>query len=92
MRASPAASERHERRIDAIVSYGLLLLSTIFALFPIAWMLSTSFKSEAEALALPITWIPKQFTLQAYHEMWTLKPFALYFWNSIAVSGVTALL
>ena len=92
MRALPAASERHERRIDAIMSYGLLLLSTIFALFPIAWMLSTSFKSEAEALALPITWIPKQFTLQAYGEMWTLKPFATYFWNSLAVSGVTALL
>jgi multiple sugar transport system permease protein len=55
-------------------------------------MLSTSFKSEAEALSLPIRWIPRQFTLQAYGEMWTLKPFALYFWNSIAVSGVTALL
>jgi multiple sugar transport system permease protein len=55
-------------------------------------MLSTSFKGEAEALSLPVRWIPKQPTLSAYVEMWTLKPFALYFWNSIAVSGVTALL
>ncbi len=55
-------------------------------------MLSTSFKSEAEALSLPVRWIPKQFTLQAYSEMWTLKPFALYFWNSMVVSGVTAVL
>ena len=92
MRGSLAASERHERRIDAILSYSLLALSTIFALFPIAWMLSTSFKSEAEALSLPIRWIPQQVTLQAYREMWTLKPFGIYFWNSIAVSGVTALL
>ena len=92
MRRSLAASERHERRIDAILSYSLLALSTIFALFPIAWMLSTSFKSEAEALSLPIRWIPQQVTLQAYREMWTLKPFGIYFWNSIAVSGVTALL
>ena len=92
MKISLAASERHGRRTDAIVSYGFLILSTIFALFPIAWMLSTSLKSEAEALSLPIRWIPKQFTLQAYGEMWTLKPFASYFWNSIVVSGVTALL
>jgi multiple sugar transport system permease protein len=92
MRASPAASERHERRIDAILSYSLLALLTIFALFPIAWMLSTSFKSEAEALSLPIRWIPEHPTLSAYLEMWTLKPFGTYFWNSIAVSGVTALL
>jgi multiple sugar transport system permease protein len=92
MRSSLAASERHERWIDALMSYTLLVLSAIFALFPIAWMLSTSLKSEAEALSLPIRWIPQQFTLQAYGEMWTLKPFALYFWNSIAVSGITALI
>jgi multiple sugar transport system permease protein len=55
-------------------------------------MLSTSLKSEAEALSLPISWIPQQATVGAYIEMWTLKPFALYFWNSIVVSGVTAVL
>jgi multiple sugar transport system permease protein len=92
MSISPASSERQERRVDAVVSYGLLILATLFALFPILWMLSTSLKSEAEALSLPIRWIPKRFTLQAYGEMWTMKPFAIYFWNSIVVSGVTALL
>jgi len=91
MRVSLAASERQERRIDAIVSYGMLILASAFALFPILWMLSTSFKSEAEALSLPIRWIPQRLTLQAYGEMWTMKPFATYFWNSIVVSGVTAL-
>lgn len=86
------ASERGGRRADAMVSYSLLVLSAVFALFPVAWMLSTSLKSEAEALSLPIRWIPRRPTLQAYVEMWTLKPFGLYFWNSIVVSGVTALL
>lgn len=92
MKRSAATSERQERRVDAIVAYGLLALSTIFALFPIAWMLSTSLKSESEALGLPIRWIPKQFTLKAYSDMWTLKPFATYFWNSLAVSGITAII
>jgi multiple sugar transport system permease protein len=92
MRGTALTSERRERQIDAIVSYGLLILCTIFAIFPFAFMLSTSLKSEAEALSLPVRLIPKQFTLQAYTEMWTLKPFGSYFWNSIVVSGVTALL
>jgi len=92
MNGTALTSERQERRIDAIVSYGLLILCTIFAIFPFVFMLSTSLKSEAEALSLPVRWIPKQFTLQAYTEMWTLKPFGSYFWNSIVVSGVTALL
>ena len=92
MKGGVLASERRERRVDAIVSYGLLVLCTLFAVFPFVFMLSTSLKSESEALSLPVRWIPKQFTLQAYGEMWTLKPFASYFWNSIVVSGVTALL
>ena len=92
MKSAALASEQRERRIDAVLSYGLLLLSVVFAIFPFVFMLSTSLKSEAEALSLPVTWIPKQFTLQAYSEMWTLKPFGSYFLNSIVVSGVTALL
>jgi multiple sugar transport system permease protein len=92
MKQSALSSERRERRVDAIVSYSLLVLCTGFAIFPFIFMLSTSLKSESEALSLPVRWIPKQFTLHAYSEMWTLKPFALYFWNSIVVSGVTAVL
>jgi ABC-type glycerol-3-phosphate transport system permease component len=85
-------SAQRERRLDAVVSYSLLVLSALFALFPVAWMVSTSLKSEAEAFALPVRWIPKRPTVQAYVEMWTLKPFGIYFWNSLVVSGVTALL
>lgn len=92
MKSAALSSERRERRVDAIVSYGLLALSTVFAIFPFVFMLSTSLKSESEALSLPVRMVPKQFTLQAYSEMWTLKPFGTYFWNSIVVSGVTALL
>jgi ABC-type glycerol-3-phosphate transport system permease component len=86
------ASVRRERLLDGVVSYSLLVLAALFALFPIAWMLSTSFKTEAEALSLPVRWLPRRPTMQAYVQMWTLRPFGTYFWNSLVVSGVTALL
>lgn len=92
MRGTATGSVGRERRLEAVVSYSLLALATLYALFPVAWMLSTSLKSEAEAFSLPIRWIPKQPTLAAYVEMWTLKPFATYFYNSTVVSGLTALL
>ena len=92
MKGTATGSVGRERRLDAVVSYTLLALATLYALFPVAWMLSTSLKSEAEAFSLPIRWIPKQPTLAAYVEMWTLKPFATYFYNSTVVSGLTALL
>lgn len=92
MSGAPLTSNQQERRLDAVMSYALLAFSALFALLPVVWMLSTSLKSESEALSLPIRWIPQQPTIGAYVEMWTLKPFALYFWNSIVVSGVTAAL
>jgi ABC-type glycerol-3-phosphate transport system permease component len=92
MSRAPLTSNQQERRLDAVMSYSLLTASALFALLPVVWMLSTSLKSESEALSLPIHWIPQQPTIGAYVEMWTLKPFALYFWNSIVVSGVTAVL
>jgi multiple sugar transport system permease protein len=92
MNGAAAGSARREQRLEAVLSYSLLALATVYALFPIAWMLSTSLKSEAEAFSLPIRWIPQRPTVSAYVEMWTLKPFGLYFWNSLVVSGVTALL
>jgi|MudIll2142460700_1097286.scaffolds.fasta_scaffold07190_2 ABC-type glycerol-3-phosphate transport system permease component len=92
MSGAPLTSNQKERRLDAVMSYSLLTASALFALLPVVWMLSTSLKSESEALSLPIHWIPQQPTIGAYVEMWTLKPFALYFWNSIVVSGVTAIL
>ena len=49
-------------------------------------------KTEAEALALPVRWIPEHPILAAYVETWTLKPFGTYFYNSTVVSGLTALL
>ena len=92
MSGAPLTSNQQERRLDAVMSYSLLTASALFALLPVVWMLSTSLKSESEALSLPIRWIPQQPTISAYVEMWTLKPFAIYFWNSIVVSGVTAVL
>lgn len=92
MNGASSTSNQRERRLDAVMSYSLLTVSALFALLPVIWMLSTSLKSESEALSLPIHWIPQQPTVGAYVEMWTLKPFAIYFWNSIVVSGVTAVL
>ena len=90
-RCIPGFAKR-EQWLEALISYTLLGLSVVFALLPVAWILSTSLKTEAEAFSLPIHWIPQRPTLGAYVEMWTLKPFGTYFLNSIVVSGVTALI
>ena len=68
-----------------------LIAVSCFVLFPILWMVATSFKTESEALRIPITWAPAEPTVRNYVDMWMIKPFGLYFRNSIIVSLGTAL-
>jgi len=71
--------------------YAALLLLSLACLAPFFWMVVTSLKTEAETFRSPPTWIPINPTLDAYREIWTIKPFALYFWNSTVVSLSAAL-
>lgn len=83
-------SKRRLLFYHSLVRIGLLLVSC-YVLFPMLWMLVTSFKTEAEALRIPITWLPVEPTVQNYIDMWMVKPFGLYFRNSMIISASTAL-
>lgn len=66
--------------------YLTLISVTAAVLFPLAWMLSTSFKTEPETFRLPPTWIPLEPTVQAFVTIWKIKDFARYFFNTIVVA------
>ncbi len=76
-------------RIGRAISLAAL---TVFVLFPMAWMVSTSLKPLEEATRVPPTWIPHQATVRGYEEMWSIKPFGWYFFNSLVTSVGTAVL
>ena len=65
----------------------------IIFLLPFIWMLSTSFKVEADVFNYPIEWIPKNWNgIENFKEVWSGDyPFALYYWNSIKVTFLTTI-
>jgi len=69
-----------------------LIVVTVYCLFPFAWMLSTSLKTESEAFQMPPTWIPLEPTVDSYIGIWVRKNFGIYFFNSTIISLATALL
>ncbi len=75
-----------------ILFWGFLLVVCFYCLFPFAWMLSTSLKTEAEAFQSPPTWIPRELTIDSYIGIWVRKNFGLYFFNSTVISLATAVL
>lgn len=75
---------------NKIMLYVVLCLISMVILFPIVWMLLSSFKTDAEALRSPITWFPHNPTVENYVKIWQIKPFLLFFLNSIIAAGGTA--
>lgn len=77
---------------EMIIKYLFLILMSAMVLFPILWMLSTSVEPAQEILTGRPHWIPQHFTLEAYHNLFTLYPFKDYFISSLIVSvGATGI-
>ncbi len=74
---------------DKPLIYLILSVGAILMLLPFLWMLSTSFKTIAESLQFPPTWIPQHFTLENYKIVWTKVNFPRYIWVSTVVTFFT---
>ncbi|MBD2871100.1 carbohydrate ABC transporter permease [Paenibacillus sp. IB182493] len=69
-----------------ILVYGTLAVMLVFALFPLYWMLNTSFKSQGEIYNLTPTFWPKAFGWEAYDKLISEKGFLGNVKNSLLVS------
>ncbi len=91
--ARPAAQQIAWLRSNGgrVVVLALLLLFGLVFAFPFYWVLTASVKDAAEIRALPPTWYPHSFTLDAYGRVWSGK-FARYFVNSFIYAGSITLI
>lgn len=81
-----------DRRFTTTIYYAFLTTLALGFLFPLLWMLGTSFKSGPESLRSPTSVIPLEPTLQNYADAFRIIP--VYLWNSsyLAVLNVVVLL
>ena len=69
--------------------YLLLIVIALLMLFPLFWLIGTSFKSAGEDIfTFPPQFIPQQFTLENFQLVWQNYPFGRYLFNS----SITAIL
>ena len=60
--------------------------------FPVLWMILTSFKTEASAVASPPQLFTADWTLENYAEVWARSDYPRFFWNSVVISVGSTLL
>ena len=75
-----------------IITYLGLAIGLVYACFPVLWMLFSSLKSNTEIFSLPPELFPKEFTLKAYHSIFSSPMKVRFFLNSYLVATVVTLL
>ncbi len=84
-------SKAAKARVLRTVQYLLLALMLLFLLFPIYWMINTSFKEVGEVRSLPQTYWPRNLTLQNYVDLFQRWRFGSTFVNTAIIAGLSAL-
>jgi len=80
-------------KASQVLTYLFLFWVVVFNIVPFYWMLITSFKTDAEAYAIPPTWWPMRPTLyEGYGKVLMWTNFPRHFLNSLIVSLGSAIL
>ena len=79
--------------VQTKIGFTVLAWAVALLLFsPILWTIVTAFKSEAEAIAAPPTFLPETFTLDNFAAVQDRSDYLKHAWNSIVVSVGSTLL
>ncbi len=85
-----------QRKVTAVITYALLVAASVFALFPIFWMVSVSLRPNREIFTIPPAWLPTTFTTEAYETLLNtpqyLRTFANSYFVAFAVTVVSLIL
>lgn len=70
----------------------LIIILLVMVLFPIYWMISSSFKVENEIFSEPPTWFPKIFSLEHYYELFGQFKFGRHLINTAVIAIGTTII
>lgn len=87
---NPTIAPRRSRgrgRIRAVTKHAGLIIFALIMVYPLIWMLVSSFKPDDQILADPSP-IPREFTWENFIQGWTVlgQPFLVFFINSLIVT------
>ena len=91
MVVSSFAKIKTSEKIFVVIKYLFLGLCVCVALFPILWVIVSSFKTNAEILSSGIS-LPSHFSFAGYTQALKISPILRYFFNSIVISSCATVL
>lgn len=81
-----------KRRISNAYTYLVMILISIFMMFPFLWLVLSSVKTEVQLFEVPIKILPDPFTMQNYKDVIGDGSMFLYMKNSLIIGLATTAL
>ena len=75
-------SMKSNKRLSTTLTYVVLILGSILMIFPFVWMLLTSFKTQAESMAIPPQILPSQWNFDNFATALASLPFLNLYVNT----------
>ena len=82
-------STRAKRRISLGLKLGLALALLVPTLFPMFWIVISSLKTNVETHTVPVTFLPAEWSLSAYDQIFERRNFGRYMSNAMIVALLT---
>jgi multiple sugar transport system permease protein len=70
------------------LAFAVLLVLAIIWLVPLAWAVDTALKPESETIAIPVSWISSNFTLDAFRQVLDAGNILKWYFNSALTSVI----
>lgn len=80
------------KRVGDILCNVYLIILAVFAVFPLLWLLVSSFKSSSEMLNNPTKILPLQWTLENFKTVLITLNFTINIRNSVIIAAATTLI
>lgn len=82
---------KKKRETLDVVSNLIVVFFAVLSLFPLYWLVTSSFKNSSDVLKMPPDWFPKTFTLSNYTDVFNNQPALQWTYNSLVVALVSTL-
>lgn len=83
-------NKKKKEKMD-IVTNSIVLFFAILSLFPLYWLVTSSFKNSSDVVKMPPDWFPTTFTMSNYIDVFNNQPALTWAYNSIVVASVATI-
>ncbi len=77
------------QKISQLVIMIILVIGSVISLFPLIWMVRSSFMSTTEIFLIPMRWFPEKWLFSNFFEAFRAVDFATFYMNSAIITSAT---